>query len=50
MAGTFVAIWVFIFANGSSLEVQLGYLAFALAFLGLMVLGPGRFALRSKRE
>lgn len=50
MAATFMGIWTFLFLYGTTIEIQLGYLAFAVAFLGLMLAGPGRLALRRKRD
>jgi len=50
MATTFIGIWVVVFLFGSGIGIQLGYLAWALAFLGLMLAGPGRLALRRRRD
>ena len=50
MAATFIAIWIFVFVDSSTIEVQLEYLGFAVAFLGLMLVGPGRLALRRRRD
>jgi len=50
VAATFVAVWWVFYDYGTSFAAWGSYLAFAVVFLGLMVAGPGRLALRRKRK
>lgn len=49
MALVLAGLTAFVFLGGSSLAFQMEYAVMALAFVGLLVLGPGRYRLGRRR-